>query len=152
MSSGFHSRHLLHVECLCSSSLYCSYVWHLQNLKGIFIFIEKISFVGACYVYWRILTICKIFLNINFRSWVTFLPDFSLCFFVTGLRMHWLYALQKMCPVFEGFVGEVPVLWLWRVGSTSSLSLLPGPLWPGVVVLVRVQSRGQTDLLATYSY
>ena len=30
--------------------------------------------------------------------------------------------------------GEVPVmLELWRIRSTSSLPLLPGPLWPGMV-------------------
>ena len=35
---------------------------------------------------------------------------------------------------------------LWGVGSTSSLSLHPGPFWPGVVVSVRVPSVGQIDL------
>ena len=39
--------------------------------------------------------------------------------------------------------GEVPViLWLWGIRSTSSLLLLPDPLWPGVVAPDRVLSMG----------
>ena len=39
--------------------------------------------------------------------------------------------------------GEVPaVLELWGMQSTPSLPLLPGPLWPGVVVPDRALSMG----------
>ena len=39
--------------------------------------------------------------------------------------------------------GEVPVmLELWGMHSTPSMSLLPGPLWPEVVVPDRVLSMG----------
>ena len=39
--------------------------------------------------------------------------------------------------------GEVPVmLELWGMQSTPSLSLLPGPLWPGMVAPDRVLSMG----------
>ena len=39
--------------------------------------------------------------------------------------------------------GEVPaVLELWGMRSTSSLPLLPGPLWPGVVAPDRALSMG----------
>ena len=39
--------------------------------------------------------------------------------------------------------GEVPVkLGLWGMWSTPSLPLLPGPLWPGMVVPDRALSMG----------
>ena len=38
--------------------------------------------------------------------------------------------------------GEVSVLEAWGMGSTPSLTLLPGPLWPGVVAPVRAPSMG----------
>ena len=38
------------------------------------------------------------------------------------------------------------MLELWGIGSTPSLSLLPGPLRPGVVALDRVLSMGQIKL------
>ena len=40
---------------------------------------------------------------------------------------------------------------LWREKSTSSLPLLFGLLWPGVVLLVRFSSTDQADLLKNYS-
>ena len=36
------------------------------------------------------------------------------------------------------FYGEAPVLYLWRIWSTPSLQLIPGSLWPWVVVPVRI--------------
>ena len=43
--------------------------------------------------------------------------------------------------------GVVPVmLELWRMRSTPSLPLLPGPLWPRMVPLDRVISMGQIEL------
>ena len=48
--------------------------------------------------------------------------------------------------------GEASLLEVLGVLSTSSLPLLPGYLWPGVVVSVRVPSRGQIDLFKNYSY
>ena len=38
------------------------------------------------------------------------------------------------------------MLELWGMLSTSSLPLLPGPLWAGVVALDRVLSMGQIEL------
>ena len=49
-------------------------------------------------------------------------------------------------------VGEAPILKLSVVWSTPSLPLLPSPLWPRVVVLVRVSSMGRIDLFEHYSY
>ena len=44
--------------------------------------------------------------------------------------------------------GEASVmLELWGTQNTSSLPLLPGPLWPGVVAPDRVISMGQIELL-----
>ena len=43
--------------------------------------------------------------------------------------------------------GEVPViLELWRMWSTPSLPLLPGPLWLRVVALDSILSMGQVEL------
>ena len=41
---------------------------------------------------------------------------------------------------------EVQVLESWGIWNTPSLPLLSGPLWPEVVVLVRVSSMGQIEL------
>ena len=41
---------------------------------------------------------------------------------------------------------EASVLELWGMWSTPSLPLLPGPLSPGVVVLVKILSKGQVEL------
>ena len=49
------------------------------------------------------------------------------------------------CPVYDTKQsdGEVPaMLGLWGIRSTSSLPLLPGPLWPGVVAPDRALSMG----------
>ena len=43
--------------------------------------------------------------------------------------------------------GEAPVLELWVIWSTPSLPLLPGPLWPEVVISVRIPCMGQIELL-----
>ena len=43
--------------------------------------------------------------------------------------------------------GEAPVT--WEMLSTSTLLLLPGPLWPGVLALDRVLSMGQVELFDT---
>ena len=39
-----------------------------------------------------------------------------------------------------------------EVWSISSLPLLPGPLWPGVVVPISVRSVGEIDLFRNYLY
>ena len=44
--------------------------------------------------------------------------------------------------------GEAPVLELCLMWSNPYLPLLPGPLWPGKVVLVRVPSIGQAELVS----
>ena len=41
---------------------------------------------------------------------------------------------------------ETPVLTFWVMWSTPSLPLLPGPLWPGVVVPVIISSMSQIEL------
>ena len=42
--------------------------------------------------------------------------------------------------------GKASFLELWGMSDTLLLPLLPGPLWPNVVVPVRVLSMGQTEL------
>ena len=51
----------------------------------------------------------------------------------------------RICPGYDTKQsdGEVPVmLELWRMRSTPSLPLLPGPLWPGMVAPDRALSMG----------
>ena len=50
-----------------------------------------------------------------------------------------------MCPGYDTD-GETPVLELRGIGNTPLFSLLPGPLWPGVVVPVRVPYMVQIEL------
>ena len=55
-------------------------------------------------------------------------------------RASWIYD-TKQCH------GEVPVMpELWRMQSTPSLPLLPGPLKPGLVAPSWVRSMGQIEL------
>ena len=48
--------------------------------------------------------------------------------------------------------GKALVMELWGIWSTLSLPLLLGPLWPGVVVPVRVLSMGQIELFNNLLY
>ena len=67
-----------------------------------------------------------------------------------GCRIHWLHLCRGIRPRkwaswydTKQSDGEVPVmLGLWRIRSTSSLSLLPGPLWSGVAAPDRALSLG----------
>ena len=58
-----------------------------------------------------------------------------------GCRRHRLLPRPKECPRYDikQSDGEVPVmLELWGMWNAPSLSLLPGPFWPGVVVPVGI--------------
>ena len=67
-----------------------------------------------------------------------------------GCSIHWLHLCRGVktpneCPVYDSKQsdGEVPVmLGLWRIRSTPSLPLLPGPLYPGVEAPDRALSMG----------
>ena len=48
--------------------------------------------------------------------------------------------------------GEVPFQEFWVEWNTSLLNLILGSLWPGVVVQVKVSSKGQIDLFENYLY
>ena len=52
------------------------------------------------------------------------------------------------CPGYDSKQtdGGDQVLELWELWNTPSLELIPGPIWPRVVVSVRVQSMGQIEL------
>ena len=52
-----------------------------------------------------------------------------------------------MCPRYDikSSDGEAPAMEIWGMSSTSSLPLLPGPLWPGVLATDRVLSIGQIE-------
>ena len=48
------------------------------------------------------------------------------------------------------FGGEIPILDLSGVWSTPSFPLLPGSLWPGVMVPDRIPSMSQIDLFKRF--
>ena len=48
--------------------------------------------------------------------------------------------------------GETPVLELWEIQNTPSLSLFPSSLCPGVVVAVGAQSLSQTEMFNHLPY
>ena len=58
-------------------------------------------------------------------------------------QMH----LCRSCEYLEHDSRPSDVLGLWQMWSTHSLSLLRGPLWPRVVIPIRVLSMGQIELL-----
>ena len=68
--------------------------------------------------------------------------------------MHWLHLCRGVrhlndCPGYDTIIpsdGEASIWGLWGMWNTSSLPLLPGPLWPGVVVSVRAPSMVQIKL------
>ena len=69
-----------------------------------------------------------------------------------GSRIQQMHLCRGVtCPRYnnEQSDSETPVmLELWGMQSTPSLSLLPGPLWPGVVAPVRAISMGWIELTA----
>ena len=91
----------------------------------------------------------------HFINWFIFIAQYDLCSVGWGSRIYWLYLCRGVRPPpndFPGYDtkqsdGEVPVmLELWRMWSTPSLPLLPGPLWSRVVAPDRVLSMGQIEL------
>ena len=76
-------------------------------------------------------------------SWDCWICQLYLC---KGVR------LPNECSKYdtEPSDGEVPVLELWGMWSTPSLSLFPGPLRTRVVVPIRVPSVGHIELLNNF--
>ena len=79
------------------------------------------------------------------------LTQLQLCPVGWGCRIHRLLLCRRVtptpneCPRYDTKQsdGEVPaMLELWRMRSTPSLPLLPGPLWPGVIAPDRALSMG----------
>ena len=69
----------------------------------------------------------------------------GLCLVGWDGRMHRIRPPTNECPIYDTKQsdGEVPVmLRLWGIRSISSLPLLPGPLWIGVVAPNRALSMG----------
>ena len=75
----------------------------------------------------------------HLRDWVAQLHSITKEF----VSLEWHYIASG---------GEASVLGLWRMWSTPLLPLLQGPLWPGVIVPVRVLSIGKTDLFKNDLY
>ena len=65
----------------------------------------------------------------------------------TGLQHYRGVRSPNECLAIKQSNVEAPVmLELWGMQSTSSLPMLPGPLWPGVVAPDRVLSMSQIEL------
>ena len=65
------------------------------------------------------------------------------------LLLYWGVKLPFCeCPVYDTKLsdGEASVLELWWMWSTPSLPLHSVPLWPGVIILVRVPSMGLMEI------
>ncbi len=79
-----------------------------------------------------------------------------LCPVSLGCRIHWLHLCRVVrtpndCPGYDTKQSdsEVPImLEPWGMRSTSSLTSLPGPLWPGVVAPDRALCMGKIKLTA----
>ena len=97
--------------------------------------------------------------DIVLNSWLTSLVMFHtfFCLINWGWWKHWLHLCRRVRPPpptneclgydIKQSDAEVPVMMeLWRMGSTSSLPLLLGPLWPGVIASDKVLSTGQIEL------
>ena len=48
--------------------------------------------------------------------------------------------------------GEAPILQLWGMSNILSLPLILGPLWPGVLVSVRISHMRQTEIIYYLRY
>ena len=66
----------------------------------------------------------------------------TICLFI------YIFSYQWECPGYDCKQSECedPVLEFWGMGSTPSLSLLPGPLWPRVIIPVSFPSMVQIEL------
>ena len=84
---------------------------------------------------------CFLSLHFFFPAQSVMAVEYADCIFVRHL-------LPNKCPGYDTKPsdGEVPVLELWGIGRTPSFSLLSNPLWPRVVVPVRVPSLSQIGL------
>ena len=89
---------------------------------------------------------------------ICFIDKYSL-YLLSSVRRasNTLYSLQKGksqsgCPgmIMNCLCLRGSSFRIWRVKKTLWLPLLSGPLWPGVVVPVRVSIMGQTDVSYLY--
>ena len=74
-------------------------------------------------------------------------------------RVHLCKGVRPLPPILSQRVSwiqlnysEAPVLGLSRMWSTPSLSLLPGPLWPAEIIILRDQSIDQIHLFNHLQY
>ena len=98
---------------------------------------------------------CPVFTHAKIKSRFGILVNFASHYIIYStniltllaeLRIYWLLLLLQMDNTPFVSDSEVSVLKSLGVFSTPSLSLLPGPLWPRVLVPVRVSSMGRINL------
>ena len=67
---------------------------------------------------------------------------------IRRLHLCWEVKPYNDCPGYDIKTSdsEIPFLEFWGIQSIPSLHLLPDPLWPGVVVPLRVLYMGQIEL------
>ena len=119
--------------------------------KGVVPFsIEKGAF-GSPTLLFKYLYKCKFLFSVRYiqvHDWIFFSP------ISWDGRIHWLHLYRVVsppplnkCPGYDikWSDGEAPALKIWGMWSTTSLPLLPGPLWPGVVAPDSILYMGQTE-------
>ena len=133
----------------------------MNSVTPVQIFIMKLSQVGCDYRIHRMLNSLHYIKKVKLAIIVDGDPKapFSIATspkYLGGLySFHWIatlypWSLPSTCVLDKTSKSiwwwEVPVMVPWWMCRTLLLSLLPGPLWPGVVVLVRVPPKGQKEL------
>ena len=123
----------------------CSLLFFTMNKFGLFISIIYIYIY--IYIHTHTHTHYKIYKIQNFIKPKMASPV------AWGCRIHWLHLPNKF-PWYDTKPtdSEAPVLELQGMWSISSLQLLPGPLWPGVVVPVRVSYMDQIEIFIHLLY
>ena len=89
---------------------------------------------------WIFLHLCGIIeANLDFKIWkITSPVDL-------GCRIHWLnlyWGVRHPSTILNNLMARLDIWWM---RSTSSLPLLPGSHWPGMVTLDRVPSMDQIE-------
>ena len=84
---------------------------------------------------------------------LTFHPTFIYVQYSVACFLKFTFHLSiAICTQLYGFKYSCLILEIWGVRYILSLPLLPGPLWPGVVIPITVPNMSQIDLFKSYLY
>ena len=111
---------------------------------------KKKSYWIYCAIYWRYRPILLLLLFIHISTIWGVLPMGLWIKFSNQLRWDKIRS-KKRCPGYDTQLHLMLRLQFWRVWCTPSLAFLADRPWLGVVVSVRVPSKGMIDLIENYS-